>query len=179
MGERSTVSGHIQESYYVPDNLVDELLRSNVDVITALPAVFMSERVESSPRTGPGQNWLTADMFIFSEAGQQIGSQRWPSFRGRTIFFSATYSKLWIEWSDWLAEFETLLGRLFWEHATVTMINEAMPDFHCVWRANTLELPGDGSLPAPPGWYRFEGPRSLDDIPPFQETLPSADDQSE
>lgn len=158
MGERTTVSGHIQESWYVPnDELLDAMLMNNDVTLARLP-----DRYVGAPPNND-LNLLTREMFHTSwrERNEPVASWHAPAYRGRVVCFAATYKGLWDYWTEWLEAFEGLLGQFYWEHAAVMQINEFMPNASCVWRASLITHDGTGRLPAPPSIASFRGPRSL------------------
>lgn len=62
MGQRTTVSGHIQESWYVPeDEMLDSMSLHNDEVLDALPTRFYRQQ------SGTGINYLTRAMFCTTE----------------------------------------------------------------------------------------------------------------
>jgi hypothetical protein len=120
MGERTTVSGHIQEPWYLPgsDRELRWLRASNGRVIRSLPKVAL----------------LNRGMFRHSPNAQSRAPHLTATNRGRIIHFGGSFSSLLSDWPDWQAEFEVLLRRLYWEHAAVVVVTE-WAGTHCyVWR---------------------------------------------
>lgn len=123
MGERCTISGHIQEAWYFRGAEQDQrlLLASNRRVIESLPVT---------------DEWpfLVRRMFRFSTSGNSF-HHTGTSYRGRVIFFGGSFSKLYLDWDVWLEKFENLLRQLYWEHAVVVHVTELMGTFTHHWKA--------------------------------------------
>ena len=152
MGERTTISGHIQEPWYVmgtkgsddPQLLLLEAL--NHAVIMELPEIDV---VPPLART----------MFTFSNTGEH--SQN--TYRGRVIYFGGSYHSIWAEWEEWLTKFECLLRRLYWEHASLVLVSEYFGTHHYFWDA--AEESPMSLAETPPRttdrWVFSGGPRSF------------------
>lgn len=155
MGHRCTISGHIQESYYngASDQQQRWLLESNKRVIKSLPL---------------NDEWpiLTRDMFSFSPTlshnGTSSGQIR-STYRGRVIYFGGSFSSIFYEWDEWLTKFETLLSRLYWEHAAVMLFTESMGEHIYQWKALPRTIKFDGNAFPPPvaTWQFAGGPRKF------------------
>lgn len=152
MGERTTISGHIQEAWYVPgtgprgdDGILRRLGEENAWAISRLPEVD----------TWP---FLCRGMFARSPAADDVHPSPNGTFRGRVIYFGGSYSKLWTHWPAWLEKFEGLLTQLFWEHAALVMVTETMGTFHYEWSVSVDSSNRFGeSPPVPPRTWKFEG----------------------
>jgi hypothetical protein len=109
MGHRTSLSGHIQEPWYLRDNdrQMRRLWESNRHVIHSLP--------------DGNDGWppLYRRMFSFSQAGSKFVGPIITSYRGSVIYFGGSFSSIFNEWEQWLDKFEGLLRRLYWEHAVV------------------------------------------------------------
>ena len=152
MGDRTTISGHIQEPWYVlgtegdADPQLQLLEALNLANIEALP------KVDQEP-------FLSRNMFRFSETHER--SQN--TYRGRVIYFGGSFHGLWTEWEAWLEKFESLLRRLHWEHATLTMVTEYQGTHQYFWNASEEAIQRFGETPPHPvGSWKFSGgPRSF------------------
>jgi hypothetical protein len=152
VGDRTTISGHIQEPWYVigtggSDDPQLQLLEAlNLAVITSLP------EVDTDP-------YLARAMFKFSETAEH--SQN--TYRGRVIYFGGSYHGLWTEWEEWLEKFECLLRRLHWEHVALVMVTEYMGTHHYFWDASQESQQRLGDTPPQPidCWVFSGGPRSF------------------
>jgi hypothetical protein len=86
------------------------------------------------------------------------------TFRGRVIHFGGSFSKLYLNWPEWLEKFESLLRRLYWEHAVVVLVTELIGHHTYRWDA-TLKATElfSAKPPVPVGDWEFSGgPRSFD-----------------
>jgi hypothetical protein len=152
MGERCTLSGHIQEPWYFngSDKELSELWENNKQVIEKLP-----EKDDFS--------FLVRGMFSFSPTPQDKYSYSETTYRGRVIYFGGSFSKLYADWSEWLSEFENLLRQLYWEHATVVLVTELYGNHTYHWQA-TPEAIEKFSLTPPHtvnAWIACGKPRSF------------------
>ena len=152
MGERCTISGHIQDAWYFrgSDEDVRLLEEHNRRVIVGLPEVDV---------------WppLTRGMFSFSPNESFHRDHVVTTFRGQVIYFGGSFSKLYLDLAEWLEKFESLLRRLYWEHAVVVLVTELMGHFTYRWDATpeAAEL-FSAEPPVPVQEWRFEGgPRSF------------------
>jgi hypothetical protein len=155
MGTRSTMSGHIQESWYVPykDRELRWMWESNRRVIGSLPLT---------------NEWppLTRRMFSFSPLSPSgAGGHVTPTYRGRVAYFGGSFSSLFREWDEWLEKFEGLLRRLYWEHAVVVLATEGMSVYTYEWRAAVGPPGSNNAWPPTPvqSWEFAGGPRSFDE----------------
>ena len=141
MGERTTISGHIQEAWYLPSDeahlrLLEQL---NTAAIEALPDV------DEDP-------FLTRSMFKFSAWSEQ------NTYRGRVIYFGGSFHSIWMVWPAWLDKFEALLRRMYWEHAALIMVTEYVGTHSYEWRASIdTSLRYAASPPVPPQDWEFTG----------------------
>jgi hypothetical protein len=149
MGHRNTLSGHIQEAWYVrgSDRGIRRLWHHNRRVLRSLPNdddwPYLGRRMfAATPLFNSGLvDFLT------------------PTYRGPVIYFGGSFSSIF-EWSEWLAKFEALLRRLYWEHAVVVLVTEWMGQHHYRWKAKTDFF--DADAPKPITEWTFEGgPRSF------------------
>ena len=163
MGQRDTISGHIQEAWYVPgtERQLRWLRESNSRVVRSLP------RADPWPP-------LYRRMFSFSpeESGGGNGNadlDGYPTstYRGRVIYFGGSFSSLYREWDQWLDKFEGLLRRLYWEHAVVVLETGGMGHYVYRWDASRdrdaiIDNFTFKSAPAPVrSWTFTGGPRSF------------------
>ena len=150
MGHRTTVSGHIQEPWYIrgSDRAIARLWRHNRRVIRSLPAEDC---------------WpiLTRRMFAASPLfyGGQAGLLT-ATYRGPVIYFGGSFSSLDASWAQWLDKFESLLRRMYWEHAVVILVTEWMGDHIYRWDAEDADFTADEPLPIR-GWKFSGGPRDF------------------
>ena len=151
MGERCTLSGHIQEAWYFRGTDEDTRLleEHNRRVISELPEVDVFPP-------------LTRGMFSFSPNESFHREHVTTTFRGQVIYFGGSFSKLYLDWAEWLEKFESLLKRLYWEHAVVVLVTELMGHFTCRWDATheAHEL-FSANPPVPVQEWTFEGQRSF------------------
>lgn len=147
MGHRTTLSGHIQEPWYLreSDRQKRRLWDSNRHVIKSLPE---------------NDTWppLHRRMFSFSQPGNTRPDRILSSYRGSVIYFGGSFSSLFLEWEEWLEKFENLLKRLYWEHAAVILVTEWAGDFLCHWKADIPEGTFyQDSRPTPVQSWQFSG----------------------
>jgi hypothetical protein len=123
MGERTTVSGHIQEPWHsgVDSERLRILWANNWRVIRALP---------------DKDDWpfLSCGMFAHSPNAQSDIGHPTSTNRGRVIYFGGSFSSLYLDWKDWRAKFETLLRKMYWDHAAVLVVTEWVGTHHYTWR---------------------------------------------
>jgi hypothetical protein len=152
MGHRTTISGHIQELWYVNANERQNrwLLESNSRVIDSLPIE------DDFPP-------LSRRMFSFSPLSPSgRGELLTSTYRGRVIYFGGSFSSIFDGWEEWLTKFENLLRRLYWEHAAVVLITEYLGNYFYHWDAFVPDYDFI-SRPEPIQKWRFTGePRSFD-----------------
>ena len=121
MGQRVTLSGHIQELFYgVPTFEQQQSVGArNWAAIQRLPEE---------------DRWpfLTRGMFSRSPEVQADGPLV-TTYRGRVLFFGGSFSSLHDDIDEWLAKFEALLRQLSWEHASVQVITEWVGHYHYHW----------------------------------------------
>ena len=98
MGHRNTLSGHIQEAWYVKgsDQAIARLWEHNRVVLNSLP----DDDEEQWPYLGKCM-FATSPMTPVS-----IGAR---TYRGPVIYFGGSFSSIYQEWSEWLFKFENLL----------------------------------------------------------------------
>jgi hypothetical protein len=120
VGERTTISGHIQEPWYTPggDAEVRLLRRANSLALRDLPIA------DSWP-------FLHRDMFVRTRQGPSGASS---SFRGTVVHFGGSFSHLHHDLREWRLKFEELLRRMYWEHAAVLVVTEYLGAHHYLWR---------------------------------------------
>ena len=147
MGHRNTISGHIQEPWYVrgSDRAITRLWHRNRRVIRSLP----------SEDEWP---WLTRRMFaaspLFGNHGERDDLLS-ATYRGPVIYFGGSFSSLYQEWAEWLDKFESLLRRLYWEHAVVVLVTEWMGQHVYRWDAEHTDFTAE--KPAPIESWKFSG----------------------
>jgi hypothetical protein len=151
MGHRSTLSGHIQEPYYIvgSDRAIARLWHHNRRVLRSLPLddkwPFLSRRMmNASPMFGSGTSGLVC-----------------ATYRGPVIHFGGSFSSLFEDWTEWLEKFESLLRRLYWEHAVVVLVTEWMGQHVCRWDADKTILSAADPMPPPVKQWVFTGPREI------------------
>ena len=151
MGHRNTLSGHIQEIWYVEgsDQAIERLWAHNRLVLNSLP----DDHEEKRP-------YLGKRMFSMSPMMNRVSPGLLePTYRGSVIYFGGSFSSLCGEWAEWLFKFEELLRRLYWEHAVVVLVTEWMGHHVCRWDANTDTF--DAENPTPITEWTFEGLRDF------------------
>lgn len=78
-------------------------------------------------------------------------------YRGTIIHFGGRFKSIEEEWVEWLAKYEALLGRLYWESSTAHLDTELAGAFRLDWWVENwsshLALP-----PRPPATWAFRGP---------------------
>jgi len=122
MGERTTISGHIQEPYYIRGDAPQLRLlgEANWRVIQSLPDTDL---------------FLPRRMFVRSAPDPTLRIHVTTTFRGRVIYFGGSFSSLFADWNQWLQQFESLLKRTYWEHAAAIVVTEWMGTHHYFWKA--------------------------------------------
>ena len=147
MGHRNTLSGHIQELWYVPgsDRSISRLWHQNRRVIRSLPP---DDQWPFLPR----RMMATSPMWNIWQPGS-------TTYRGPVIYFGGSFSSLFEDWSQWLDKFEALLRRLYWEHALVALETEWMGSHVCRWKADLSGFSAEH--PTPITRWTFEGLRDF------------------
>src|SRR5262245_50732671 len=114
MGHRTTISGHIQEAWYlVPGRTSDDPEQRRIRDLNDAAIASLAER--------PSPTHLSRDIFAVSRSGAM------NAYRGRVFHFGSSIHSFWEPEGDaaeWLKEFEFLLRRMFWEHAQVLVSTE-------------------------------------------------------
>lgn len=152
MGHRNTLSGHIQEAWYVKgsDRAISRLWHHNRRVLRSLP----NDDDEQWPYLG--RRMFSATPMYFSGTADRLTSM----YRGPVIYFGGSFSSICMEWSEWLLKFESLLRRLYWEHAVVVLATEWMGQHVYNWDAKTDLF--DADRPTPITEWNFNGgPRNF------------------
>jgi hypothetical protein len=152
MGERCTLSGHIQQPWYyrgLESNIkLRNLYENNKRIISELP-----DDEDFPP--------LIKSMFFFSASLQE--GYDISMYRGPVIFFGGSFNKLYLGLDQWLEKFENLLRQLYWEHASIILVTEIMGRYNYHWEATDEAFEKLTILPPVPiqDWV-FEGePRSF------------------
>jgi hypothetical protein len=145
MGHRNTISGHIQEPWYVhgSDRAIARLWHHNRRVIRSLPAQdewpFLTRRMfGSSPLFNSGREGLLS-----------------ATYRGPVIYFGGSFSSIYVDWAQWLEKFESLLRRMYWEHAVVILVTEWLGQHVYRWDAEDANFAAED--PAPIRNWKFSG----------------------
>lgn len=146
MGHRNTLSGHIQEVWYVKgsDPAIARLWDHNRRVLETLP----DDDQEEWP-------YLGKRMFSTSPITTGFVDGLTPTYRGPVIYFGGSFSSIYENWSEWLFKFEELLRLLYWEHAVVVLVTEWMG--HHVYRWDAKIDTFDAEKPTPITEWTFEG----------------------
>lgn len=147
MGHRNTLSGHIQEIWYVEgsDQAIARLWEHNRLVLNSLP----DDDEEKWP-------YLGKRMFSTSPILSEVSSDALqPTYRGPVIYFGGSFSSILYDWSEWLIKFEDLLRRLYWEHAVVVLATEWMGQHIYRWDAKLDSFHAE--KPTPISEWTFEG----------------------
>jgi len=147
MGHRNTLSGHIQEVWYVKgsDQAIVGLWEHNRRVLNSLP----DDDKEEWPYLGKRMFSMSPMLTRVSDAALK------PTYRGPVIYFGGSFSSILEDWSEWLSKFEGLLRRLYWEHAVVVLVTEWMGQHVYRWDAKTDTF--DAEEPTPITEWTFEG----------------------
>jgi hypothetical protein len=141
MGERTTISGHIQEPWYTPggDDALRAFRNANTRVLRRLP------NVDRWP-------YLHRSMFVRSRELPLGGGS--ASYRGTVIHFGGSFSSLHSDIEIWKTKFESVLRQMYWEHAALLVVTEVMGTHHYVWQPTSEAW--DGMLAQNPtpisGW---------------------------
>ena len=152
MGHRCTISGHIQEAYYVlgSDREINRLWRSNRRVLATLPDherwPFLPRRMFAASPLFSGRNGIVS-----------------ATYRGPVIYFGGSFSSLFDDWSEWLEKFETLLRRLYWEHAAVILVTEWMGEHVYRWDSDLRNFTAERPTPIQ-NWTFTGGPRDFGEV---------------
>jgi hypothetical protein len=149
MGERTTLSGHIQEPYYVPgsDRSIARLYHYNRRAIRSL------SKHDDWP-------FLTRQMFSASPiAGQGPGGRLLAPYRG-PIHFGWSFKGVWDDWPTWLDKFESLLRRMYWEHVVLILVTEFVGQHLYQWEADLQGFSADAPTPIHK-WNFHGGPRDF------------------
>ncbi len=147
MGHRNTLSGHIQEAWYVKgsDQAIVRLWEHNRLVLNSLPG----DEEEEWP-------YLGKCMFSTSPIVTRVSADALKStYRGPVIYFGGSFSSIYEEWSEWLFKFEDLLQHLYWEHAFVVLVTEWLGQHVYRWDAKLDTF--DAEKPTPITEWTFEG----------------------
>jgi hypothetical protein len=145
MGHESIVYGAIVGSSWKISE-PDRLQRLNQQVIAGLPET---------------DDWPFLTRAMFACAGDSVLTGR---YRSQPIFFGATFKAVEWEWDQWLAKFEQLLARLFWDEVYLHLRTEAtVGDYVYVYRADTDDQFYQREPPLPISAWTFSGgPRAFD-----------------
>jgi hypothetical protein len=79
------------------------------------------------------------------------------TYRGPVIYFGGSFSSLYEDWPAWLDKFESLLRRLYWEHAVVVLVTEWMGQHVCRWDADKTAFSAADPMPSPVSRSRRKG----------------------
>jgi hypothetical protein len=148
MGTRTIVYGYIAEPWHTGREDRNRLLRRwNRRVLAGLP-----------PASSPAA-LLTGRIFAGScDDGFKGG------YLGGLLHFGVSYKDIEPYWECWLAEYESLLGRLYWESSVVQAESEVSGRHRFRWSVPYAEREGYWAAPPrlPRAW-EFEGPfRSME-----------------
>src|SRR5215510_16587395 len=139
MGHRNTLSGHIQEIWYVKgsDVAIERLWQHNRQVLNSLP----DDHDEKWPYLGKSMFSSSPMLTRVSPDGLK------PTYRGPVIYFGGSFSSIWEDWAEWLFKFEELLRHLYWEHAVVVLVTEWLGQHFYRWDAKMVGF--DAEKPTP------------------------------
>jgi hypothetical protein len=144
MGHRNTISGHIQEPWYVrgSDRAIRRLWHRNRRVINSLPAQ---------------DEWpfLMRSMFAASPIPSNRRDVISVTYRGPVIHFGGSFPSVYEVWPQWLEKFESLLCRLYWEHAIVILVTEWTGQYVYRWDAEGADFTTE--VPQPIRAWKFSG----------------------
>jgi len=124
MGHNSVVFGCILASEEA--GILLEMHECNLATIAALPA---TSRDDVYPP-------LTRDMFSVPPET--------PGYNAVVTTFGASYNHVETAWPAWLAKFEGLLRRLYWDSVEVYLRTELVGNHHYHWRILSPRPPRDG-----------------------------------
>jgi hypothetical protein len=139
MGHECVVYGYIYGTPWKPEEY-RKLQELNCEVLDSLPE---------------SDEWpfLTRSMFSVPGWRAQEGT-----YQGQIIHFGASLKELEYDWPQWLAKFENLLSKLFWNSAIVHLESEFGGTHACSWLAEDVIY----DPPQPTVRWTFEGPREFD-----------------
>jgi hypothetical protein len=95
---------------------------------------------------------LSRGLFAWTELDPLRGG-----YRGSVIHFGGRFRSIEQEWEEWLAKYEALLGRFYWESSVVHLDTEVAGSFRFEWWLASW----DGLLASPPQLpvtWEFRGP---------------------
>lgn len=127
MDQESIVYGCIKNN--LPSLAEAERIRINREAMLSLPHAdewpFLSQEMFAIPQPeSPSANYCTDVMH-----------------------FGASYKAVEYEWDQWIAQFESLLSKMFWVSATVHLETELSGTHTFIWEANgSGHKPGSGNM---------------------------------
>ena len=127
MDQESIVYGCIKD---IPDNTrhADRLI-TNREAMLSLPSAddwpFICQEMFSIPQNNVLNN----------------------TYQTEVMHFGASYKAVEHEWDEWIAQFESLLSKMYWVSATVHLETELSGTHTFTWEANgNSHVPGAGKL---------------------------------
>lgn len=140
MDQESIVYGCIKNSL-VPF-MEAESVRANRAAMLSLP------RADEWP-------FLSQEMFSIPQL-----EARPANYQTEVMHFGASYKAVEYEWDQWVAQFESLLSRMYWVSATVHLETELSGTHTFIWEASgTGHKPGSGNMRVRCEWSHEGGLR--------------------
>jgi hypothetical protein len=127
MDQESIVYGCIKD---IPeDTHYSERLRTNRAAMLSLPSAdewpFICQEMFSIPQNDALNN----------------------NYQTEVMHFGASYKAVEHEWDQWIAQFESLLSKMYWVSATVHLETELSGTHTFTWEANgNSHVPGSGKM---------------------------------
>jgi hypothetical protein len=127
MDQESIVYGCIKD--VVPTVQVSERIRANREAMLSLPHAdewpFISQEMFAIPQVDMPNN----------------------SYQTEVMHFGASYKAVEYEWDQWIAQFETLLSKMYWVSATVHLETELSGTHTFTWEAKgSYHSPGSNNM---------------------------------
>ncbi len=127
MDQESIVYGCIKDSL---TSLRDsERIRANREAMLSLP------HADEWP-------FLAQEMFSIPQLDSPTAN-----YQTEVMHFGASYKAVEYEWDQWIAQFESLLSKMYWVSATVHLETELSGTHTFIWEANgSGHKPGSGNM---------------------------------
>jgi hypothetical protein len=127
MDQESIVYGCIKD--IASDTVNSERVRTNRDAMLELP------HAEDWP-------FLSQEMFSVPQVNSPM-----LNYQSDVIHFGASYKAVEYEWDQWIAQFESLLSKMYWVSATVHLETELSGTHTFTWESNkSFHRPGSGDM---------------------------------